>query len=228
MASRNQEAANLVLALRDAMQPRVRDASLFLDLTDHLLEQLPVANSVAPRWLCWLLDQVMPYLKNEPQRVANRLVHEMYWQWATSSAKPPNRDWHDAYETAYRAEKEICLPSGAATNAAQLAPLGRSQVVKKLAGNTARIYPDTIANLALRDEDTEAQQQAAWERMAQRLVLDCRIAQAPANPQEAALQQAIFSGEDELIPIYCDWLEEQGDPVADYVRPFSESPVPKH
>lgn len=62
-----------------------------------------------------------------------------------------------------------------------------------------------------------AAQLLGMKSIARGFLLSLQLAQPPRDQTEASLQQAILKDESQL-PIYCDYLEVQGDPVAVWLR----------
>lgn len=59
---------------------------------------------------------------------------------------------------------------------------------------------------------------ATWFRYTKRLLFYLQLLRQPRSETEASFQEQILHGDYTLLPIYCDWLEEEADPILEWLR----------
>lgn len=191
-------------------------------LAQDAYESIPAHSPVWPRFAVWFLQEVSQSASPENQAAIDQ-VRRLY-ERVLAGEQPRESDWQAACSATHNRGRL----AWSAWQTARVALMGFKRHVPLVGFRrmgkgglvfvSAEYAADAISTAAAWSEKPEF----TTVRYACRLLLELYLERQPRNATEAGLQQAVLEDESTL-PIYCDYLEEQGDEAAGWLRPLTLS-----
>lgn len=184
-------------------------------LAVSLARQCSSPELVWARFAVWILDTVEPLVDTQHLE-ALASVRIFYWRVISGNELAP-ADWVtravDMLESVSFPHYSGFRTEGTRTQAAAHQALQQVGLVAIQAQGQRGRYAAARAGEYI---------DALGENARGRLLLYLQLAQPPRDPTEAGLQTCVLKSESTL-GIYCDYLEEQGDPVAGWLREIAQA-----